>query len=139
MEKLSNARDILQKDDVLLSIDGLNVANDGTIPFRKSTLRLITLSTVVHIVLIESLASVCTGERIFFDYLTSLKFIGNHCKLGILRNGEVNHASSLALPLPLSFKHHLSCSDITLVCIKQQYIFEKTTFRERRSTSSWAP
>ena len=32
------------------------------------------------------------GERIFFDYLTSMKYIGDSCALEILRKGEVpNH------------------------------------------------
>jgi S1-C subfamily serine protease len=57
----SSAWDKLQVNDVLLSIDGYPVANDGTIAFRK-------------------------GERIGFQYPLGLRFIGDPMKLKILRD-----------------------------------------------------
>jgi hypothetical protein len=35
VEAVSKAKGVLQKDDVLLSIDGNRIANDGTVAFRK--------------------------------------------------------------------------------------------------------
>jgi S1-C subfamily serine protease len=57
----SSAWDKLQVNDVLLSIDGYPVANDGTIAFRK-------------------------GERIGFQYPLGLRFIGDAMSLKILRD-----------------------------------------------------
>ncbi|SRR5665213_253207 len=57
----SSAWDKLRVNDVLLSIDGYPVANDGTIAFRK-------------------------GERIGFQYPLGLRFIGDAMTLKILRD-----------------------------------------------------
>jgi len=57
----SSAWNKLQVNDVLLSIDGFKVANDGTISFRK-------------------------GERIGFQYPLGLHQIGDKMKLKILRD-----------------------------------------------------
>jgi len=54
----------LKKDDVILSIDDISIANDGTIPFRRR------------------------GERISFDYILLSKFLGQQCKVHILRDGK---------------------------------------------------
>jgi len=62
----------LCSDDVVLSFDGIDISNDGTVPFR-------------------------TGERIAFSYLISNKFVGDECVLRVLRKGEV-----LELPIRLS-------------------------------------
>jgi S1-C subfamily serine protease len=61
----SNAFGVIQRDDVILRIDGTPLANDSTIEFRK------------------------TGERITFEYLLTQKFVGDSCELEILRNGKV--------------------------------------------------
>jgi len=60
----SSTLGILQKDDVILSIDGVAVSNDGTIPFRHQ------------------------GERITFDYLLLNKFVGEKSKIKLLRQGK---------------------------------------------------
>jgi S1-C subfamily serine protease len=57
----SSAWDKLRVNDVLLSVDGYPVANDGTIAFRK-------------------------GERIGFQYPLGLRFIGDAMALKILRD-----------------------------------------------------
>jgi hypothetical protein len=41
VEAVSKARGILQKDDVLLSVDGHRIANDGTVAFRKRNILLL--------------------------------------------------------------------------------------------------
>jgi len=69
---------ILKQDDVILALDGVQLANDGSIPFRNR------------------------GERITFDYLVSKKFIGEKCKILYLREGlvkEVDIEISAKTPL----------------------------------------
>ena len=60
----SKAFGILQPDDVLISFDGIQIACDGTVPFR-------------------------TGERISFSYLIANKYVGDSSSLQILRNGKL--------------------------------------------------
>ncbi len=60
----SSAWNVLQPNDVLLSIDGYPVGNDGTIPFRK-------------------------GERVHFRYPLCLHGLGDSIPLKILRQGQV--------------------------------------------------
>ncbi len=43
--------------------DGIEIASDGTVPFR-------------------------TGERIAFSYLISTKFVGDECSMRVLREGQ---------------------------------------------------
>lgn len=50
---------ILKPSDILLSFDGIDIANDGTVPFRR-------------------------GERIGFSYLVSQKYTGEQAKVGVL-------------------------------------------------------
>lgn len=61
---LAQARKKLNVGDVLLSIDGVTIANDGTVPLRK-------------------------GERVNASYLIAGKFIGDTVKVTILRDGQV--------------------------------------------------
>lgn len=63
IEKMSPSHGVLQKGDVILSFDGVEVAGDGTVPFR-------------------------TGERISFGYLISQKFVGDSSHLVVMRDGE---------------------------------------------------
>jgi len=65
---LADAAKTLMKDDVILSIDGSPIGNDGTIPFRDG------------------------GERISFRYTLLSKFDGESVNLEFLRNGEVQKA-----------------------------------------------
>eukprot|EP00742_Colponemidia_sp_Colp-10_P011005 GILJ01012166.1.p1 GENE.GILJ01012166.1~~GILJ01012166.1.p1 ORF type:complete len:580 (-),score=90.18 GILJ01012166.1:114-1853(-) len=61
---LAPAAKYLRKDDVLLSVDGAVLADDGTVEFRR-------------------------GERVSFIHTISSKFVGDSCSLKILRNGEM--------------------------------------------------
>jgi hypothetical protein len=60
----SPARGILQTEDIILSIDGKTVENDGTIEFRD-------------------------GERTSFDYLVQEKYINDTLELGVLRKSKI--------------------------------------------------
>ncbi|MBN2642162.1 MAG: serine protease, partial [Victivallales bacterium] len=60
-EKVKN---IFMENDVILEVDGVKIANDGTIPFRDN-------------------------EVVFYEYLFWEKHIGDICKLKILRDGKV--------------------------------------------------
>ena len=60
----SPALNILAVDDVVLSIEGVPVANDGTVEFRK-------------------------GERTSMNYVVQKKHINDYATLKILRNGAV--------------------------------------------------
>ena len=68
----STARDIVQTGDVLLTIEGVPIANDGTIPFRGT-------------------------ERINFANAVHNRFMGEKVRCGILRSGK-----ALDVTIPLS-------------------------------------
>ena len=53
---------ILQKDDVIIAIDNVPIADDGSIYFRR-------------------------GERLHFRYLEKLKYVGDEMKFTIIRQG----------------------------------------------------
>lgn len=55
----------LKPSDIILSFDGVDVANDGTVPFRH-------------------------GERIGFSYLVSQKYTGENAVLRVLRKSRVH-------------------------------------------------
>mmetsp|Transcript_5450 Transcript_5450/g.13818 ORF Transcript_5450/g.13818 Transcript_5450/m.13818 type:complete len:426 (-) Transcript_5450:12-1289(-) len=57
------AASVLKPDDIIMRFDGIQVTNDGTVPFR-------------------------TGERIAFTYLISQKFSGETAKVDVLREGK---------------------------------------------------
>ncbi|CAN6214445.1 unnamed protein product [Urochloa humidicola] len=54
----------LQPSDIVLSFDGIDIANDGTVPFRH-------------------------GERIGFSYLVSQKYTGEKARVKVLRNSKI--------------------------------------------------
>ncbi|WOK95421.1 protease Do-like 9 [Canna indica] len=54
----------LKPSDIILSFDGIDIANDGTVPFRH-------------------------GERIGFSYLVSQKFTGDNAVIKVLRESKV--------------------------------------------------
>lgn len=62
---LSDAINVLQKDDVILSISGSQIGNDGTIPFRDG------------------------GERVSFRYAILHMFDGDSVSMQVLRNREI--------------------------------------------------
>ncbi|MCL7049242.1 hypothetical protein MKW94_002838, partial [Papaver nudicaule] len=55
---------VLKPSDIILSFDGVDIANDGTIPFRH-------------------------GERIGFSYLVSQKYTGENASVKVLRNSKI--------------------------------------------------
>jgi S1-C subfamily serine protease len=62
----SPAKNILQISDILMSIDNVQIENDGSIEFRP-------------------------GERTSLNYLVQRKFINDWISLSILRNGEIKN------------------------------------------------
>ncbi|XP_078431289.1 protease Do-like 9 [Wolffia australiana] len=58
----------LKPSDIILSFDGIDIANDGTIPFRH-------------------------GERIGFSYLVSQKYTGENAVIKVLRDSRVHEFS----------------------------------------------
>jgi PDZ domain-containing secreted protein len=63
---LAPSSKVLKKGDVVLAIDGVRVANDGTIPFRKGSLK----------------------ERVQLNYYITQKFADESVRLSILRGGK---------------------------------------------------
>ncbi|VFQ73553.1 unnamed protein product [Cuscuta campestris] len=63
VEPTASESNFLNPSDVLLSFDGVDIANDGTVPFRH-------------------------GERIGFSYLISQKYTGDSTKVKVLRNSK---------------------------------------------------
>lgn len=63
VEPLDNAYGILRRDDVLLSVDDHDIADDGTVFFRR-------------------------GERVSFRYVESTKFVGEEMSMKVLRGGK---------------------------------------------------
>uniref|UniRef100_A0A1D1XH48 Protease Do-like 9 n=1 Tax=Anthurium amnicola TaxID=1678845 RepID=A0A1D1XH48_9ARAE len=55
----------LKPSDIILSFDGIDIANDGTVPFRH-------------------------GERIGFSYLVSQKYTGETARVKVLRNSRAH-------------------------------------------------
>lgn len=56
---------VLRPSDVILSFDGVDIANDGTVPFRH-------------------------GERIGFSYLISQKYTGDKAEIKVLRDSAMH-------------------------------------------------
>ncbi|KAK7839228.1 protease do-like 10 [Quercus suber] len=71
---LSDAYKILKKDDIILTFDGVPIANDGTVPFRNR-------------------------ERITFDYLVSMKKPNETAVVKVLRDGKECEFSITLRPL----------------------------------------
>ncbi|XP_057470887.1 protease Do-like 10, mitochondrial isoform X1 [Actinidia eriantha] len=71
---LSDAHKVLKKDDILLTFDGVPIANDGTVPFRSR-------------------------ERITFDHLVSMKIPNETANVKVLRNGEEHEFNISLRPL----------------------------------------
>jgi len=71
VEPLAPVFDVLKKHDVLLAIDGVSIANDGTIAYGNSGLRL-RLSVLI--------TSHAVGDSIKF---TVLRYAGRQLGLGV--------------------------------------------------------
>jgi S1-C subfamily serine protease len=78
----SPAEGIIKPGDVLISIDGKNIENDGTIEFRK-------------------------GERTYFGYLMHKKQINDSIRFVFLRNG-VKKEITVKLTKPLDYERLVS-------------------------------
>ncbi|EEF52039.1 protease Do-like 9 [Ricinus communis] len=63
IEPTASEFEVLKPSDIILSFDGVDIANDGTVPFRH-------------------------GERIGFSYLVSKKYTGDYAAIKVLRNSE---------------------------------------------------
>src|SRR5436309_5681894 len=74
---LSRNLNRIQIDDVILSMEGVDIANDGSIPFRHR------------------------GERIAFESLILNKFVNQKCRLKLLRGGQVRWFVLMFLTDPL--------------------------------------
>jgi S1-C subfamily serine protease len=62
------AMSVLRKGDIILSVDGIRIANDGTIPFREGSFK----------------------ERVSLGYFFSQKFAGDNVTLQVLRKGATS-------------------------------------------------
>lgn len=62
----SNASSFLRSQDVILAVDDITIANDGTIPFEK------------------------TGERVGLNYYMSSCFLGDSVRIDLLRDKELH-------------------------------------------------
>ncbi|XP_050223892.1 protease Do-like 9 [Mercurialis annua] len=69
---------VLKPSDIILSFDGIDIANDGTVPFGR-------------------------GERIGFSYLVSQKYTGDSAAITILRDSEV-----LTIDIELAVYQHIA-------------------------------
>ena len=73
-----NKKDLIKPNDVLLAIDSIDIANDGSIPFRES--------------------------RISFSYLINQKQLGEYATCKILRDGNIMNIDvpilDIELPIP---------------------------------------
>ncbi|PSR98120.1 Protease Do-like [Actinidia chinensis var. chinensis] len=104
---LSDAHRVLKKDDILLTFDGISIANDGTVPFRNR-------------------------ERITFDHLVSMKRPNETAKVKVLRNGEEHEFSITLCPLqPLVPVHqydklpsYFIFAGLVFVPLSQPYLHE---------------
>ena len=68
MDGASFARDVLQRGDIILSVNGKKVASDGSVEFER-------------------------GERISFSWIFAQLFVGDRCHLVVLRRGRQIHVS----------------------------------------------
>jgi len=104
---LSKAADTLKRDDVLMSVDGVPIANDGTIRFRGI-------------------------ERIFFDYLFVHKFVGDSVRCRVLRDAKekevdvVLSAGDRLVPprSPLEYPSYFVYAGLVFVRLTQSYLME---------------
>lgn len=82
VEPTSLAKEVLKKGDVIVSFDGVPVANEGTVPFRST-------------------------ERIAFGFLISQKFTGDAAELGIIREGKKTNVVTTLKPRVHLVPYHI--------------------------------
>ncbi|CAF1018098.1 unnamed protein product [Didymodactylos carnosus] len=98
---------VLKKDDVIMSLDGIPIADDGTVYFRR-------------------------GERLNFKYIEKSKFVGDTITFTIIRDGnELTVSSPLdynqpIVPLQLHDKHpeYLIYAGIVFTVLSRSYLQE---------------
>lgn len=86
VQPLSHAAGVLQPGDILMKFDGVQIASDGTVPFRS-------------------------GERIAFSYLMSNKFTGDVATVEVLRDGEKKDLDIKLMRPNALVPHHLGGAD----------------------------
>ncbi|KNC81054.1 hypothetical protein SARC_06614 [Sphaeroforma arctica JP610] len=104
---MSNAAEVLKKDDVIFSIDGIPLASDGTIPFRHR-------------------------ERIIFDYLLINKYVSDNVKLQVWRDNELSNMEvqlNQFAPLVPAYEYDKAPSyfihaGLTFIPLVQPYLME---------------
>ncbi|CAL4986956.1 unnamed protein product [Urochloa decumbens] len=74
VEPTTPASGCLQPSDIILSFDGVDIGNDGTVPFRQ-------------------------GERIGFSFLVSKKYTGDKALVKVMRDSEI-HEFEITLATP---------------------------------------
>jgi len=72
----------LEPGDVLMSFDGVDIGNDGTVPFRS-------------------------GERIAFSYLVSNKYVGETAELRVLRAQETGGPKEMVVKVECGLPNRL--------------------------------
>lgn len=75
----SPAKGVLKSGDVILSAEGVNIANDGTVEFREN-------------------------ERTYFGYVIQKKYIDDKAEFEILRDGKVMKVE-IKLSIPVNYCH----------------------------------
>lgn len=92
ISQVSDSYNHLKPNDVILRFEGIQIASDGTVPFRS-------------------------GERIAFAHLISQKFTGESAKMDVLRGGKEMQVEVLLMaPQPL-VPLHLSGQDPSFLVI----------------------
>lgn len=110
VNKTSPANEVLQKHDIILSIDGVNVSNAGSVPFRDD-------------------------ESILFQYIATQKFCGDSCHMKILRNGEYldvayelrNRKESMLIPVLEERKkpEYFTIAGLVFVTLSEPYLISE--------------
>ena len=108
LTKLGTLDNILQKDDVLLKIDGQNILNDGRVPFKDN-------------------------GRIWLGYHVATKQVGDKLALEYLRDGKVHKISVELKPFRLTLiprqprydeqpKYHIA-GGMLFIAVEQRYLW----------------
>eukprot|EP00698_Gefionella_okellyi_P001408 TRINITY_DN11360_c0_g1_i1.p1 TRINITY_DN11360_c0_g1~~TRINITY_DN11360_c0_g1_i1.p1 ORF type:complete len:541 (-),score=107.25 TRINITY_DN11360_c0_g1_i1:19-1641(-) len=104
---LASCANVLKRDDVILAINEVPIANDGSVPFRGR-------------------------ERIAFDFLVSQKYSGDHSQLSIIRDRTPQRVDVALTPLrplvPITSYERVSsyviCAGFVFVPLTQAFLRE---------------
>jgi S1-C subfamily serine protease len=111
----SPAQDILQTNDIIISMNNTNIENNGTIEFRKN-------------------------ERTFFGYLVQKKQLKDTITMSILRNAEIKDLR-ITLDKPLNYWNLVPRNQYDIqptYYIVGGLVFEKLTLNLLQEWSSWS-